>query len=207
MRRETLFVPFDSSRLAVEKRADGKPVIVGYAAVFYDGTERTQFELWDGMVERITPGAFRNAVATDDVRALFNHNSDHVLGRSTAGTLSLTEDDVGLRYEITPGDTSISRDVQEYIARREITGSSFSFSVLDETSRKEGGLEIRELRGVKLYDVGPVTFPAYEGTTAAIRSNDPESVRRQIEELKNRISITDGHKLALTMMARAKELL
>lgn len=158
------------SRVEAETREGGKGKIYGHAAVYYDGSRETEFQLWDEMVERIMPGAFDKAIADgQDVRALFNHDADYLLGRTTAGTLTLRSDQKGLLYEIEPGDTTAARDVRTMIERGDLTGSSFSFVTTDEDWRKEGGTFIREIRGVDLYDVGPVTFPAYEGTDTGAR--------------------------------------
>ncbi len=154
-------------------RADGDEAVGhlnGYAAVFYDGTPETQFELFTDFIERIMPGAFDRAIREDDVRALFNHNPDHVLGRLSAETLALSVDKTGLRYDISLADTVLAGDVRTHVDRREVTGSSFSFMITDQDFRTEDGVDIREIRGVELFDVGPVTFPAYDATTVTSRA-------------------------------------
>ena len=94
-----------TSGLVECRQGDGSNgMISGYAAVFYDGTPETEFELWDGAVERVFPEAFK-AVGESDVMALFNHQPSLVLGRSGAKTLRLAVDKKGLRYEIDPGET------------------------------------------------------------------------------------------------------
>lgn len=156
-----------------ETRDDGEdPGITGLASVFYDGTSRTQYELWMGVVERIMPHAFDRAIREDSVVALFNHDPNWVLGHTRAKTLSLSIDPKGLRYKITPSETRAYQDLREYIAAGSISGSSFSFKVksTDQTWRHEDGIDIREINSVQLFDVGPVTFPAYAGTTAGLRS-------------------------------------
>lgn len=140
--------------------------IEGYASVFYDGTPDTEYQLWDGAVERIMPGAFDRALKQDDPVALFNHDPSQLLGRKSAGTLRLSVDEKGLRYEIPPADTTVFRDVLEMQARGDLKGSSFGFWVKADQRRKEDGVEIREITEVELLDVGPVTFPAYEGTNS-----------------------------------------
>lgn len=170
MEIERRFLGQESSRVEL-REDDGKtPKIVGLAAVTYNGTAKTQYKLWDKTFERIMPGTFDRAVAEDDVRGLFNHDPNQLLGRATAGTLSLAVTKRGLAYEITPGDTTVGRDVLEHVRRGDLQGSSFSFTVTDEAWRKEKGISIREITGVNLFDVGPVTFPAYEATTTAIRA-------------------------------------
>ena len=158
---------------------DDSPTITGYASVTYDGTPATQYDLWPGVVERIMPGAFDGAIARgDDARGLFNHDSNMLLGRRSADTLKLATDSTGLRYDIDPPDTQVGRDVVEMIKRGDLQGSSFAFIVTDEEWRKEDGLEIREIQGVELFDVGPVTYPAYENTTTGVRSQTEKSDAR-----------------------------
>jgi len=161
-----------STKHAPELRGEGEnPSIGGYAAVFYRaGDPSTEYELWKGARERIMPGAF-DGVTGDDVRALFNHDPNNVLGRSKSGTLKLSVDEVGLRYEIEPSDTTTYRNITTWLRRGDVDGSSFAFSVLTDEWRMEGGNEIREIRKLgKLYDVGPVTFPAYEGASSGTRA-------------------------------------
>lgn len=153
--------------LPVEARsADGEPTrLSGYAAVFGDITEIAgQFN------ERIAPGAFAGAVKQDDVRALFNHDSNYVIGRTTSGTLRLVEDARGLRYEADPPDTQWARDLLVSVQRGDVSQSSFAFEVLDESWDYTGVLPLRTIQAVKLYDVSPVTFPAYSSTSVSSRS-------------------------------------
>lgn len=151
----------------VEVRAeDGTPGrIAGYAAVFNQRADI--MGLFD---EQIAPGAFRDAIGRDDVRALFNHDPNIVLGRTSAGTLALVEDARGLRYDIDPPDTSDGRDVRTLVARGDVQGSSFSFEVDEDEWDYSGDTPVRTITRVTLYDVGPVTFPAYEQTTVSARS-------------------------------------
>lgn len=158
----------------LEKRGDGKPLIVGHAAVFYrQGDLGTQFELWPGAVERIGHGAFDRAIRErQDVRAMFNHDPNGLLGRTLAETMRLGKDDVGLTYEIEPADTQIAHDVLEHLRRGDLTGSSFSFIARKELWEEtdDGRPDIRTILDLDLFDVGPVIFPAYESTTAGVRA-------------------------------------
>lgn len=129
------------------------------------------------------PGAFDEAIKKDDVRALFNHDPSAVLGRNKAGTLRLSVDDVGLRYEVTPANTSIYKDVVEHLKRGDVDGSSFQFRTIEDKWTREGNSEIRELRKVQLFDVGPVSFPAYEGASSGVRSDeDAQDAKRSRDE-------------------------
>jgi len=159
-----------------------KKTIVGYASVYYDGTPESEYQLWDQCCERILPGTFTRAIAEDDCRGLFNHDPNQVLGRTSAKTCRLFDDSKGLRYEIDPPDTQAGRDVITLLARGDVNGSSFSFQVTDQVWRTEDGIDIREIRGVKLYDVSPVTFPAYESTTAGVREDLHVAEARQAHE-------------------------
>lgn len=172
-----------TSGIALEKRgADEGGILKGYAAVFYDGTQATEYELYSDLIERIMPSAFDRAIKEDDVRALFNHDPSLLLGRKSASTLSLAVDKVGLVYTIDLGQTTIAKDVREHVLRSDLQGSSFSFEVTDQRFiEQEKGGYIREILGVRLMDVGPVTFPAYEGTTVSARSEGGVEPRKAFD--------------------------
>jgi len=150
--------------------------MVGHAAVFNEVTE-----IGGWFREQVEPGAFRSSIRKDDVRALFNHDENYVLGRNRAGTLALSEDSKGLKVTINPPDTQFARDLAVSIERGDINQMSFAFQVLEEEwirgEKKE--LDLRKIKKVRLFDVSPVTFPAYDGTDIAIRSMD--SWRKTIE--------------------------
>jgi len=153
------------SELRVQKRADGVSTISGYAAVFNSLSE----EIW-GFREQISPGAF-SGVINDDVRCLFNHDEDYVLGRTSAGTLRLSEDDKGLFMECDLPDTQCARDLAVSIERGDVSGQSFSFITDSDEWNMQDGTQIRTITKVgALYDVGPVTFPAYPETDVAARA-------------------------------------
>lgn len=183
----------------VELRAEGDeemPVIEGYAAVYYDGTPETEYELWDGAVERIMPGSFDRAISEGhDVRALFNHDPSLLLGRTASGTLKLSVDDKGLKYEVTPGNTTAARDTVEHLKRGDMTGSSFAFRPTSHTWRDEGELEILEINDVDLFDVGPVTYPAYTGASSGLRSEDEIAEARKSHEKWKSEATDDGAEL------------
>ena len=167
---------FKCRNLRLERRADeggdgedaGKPVIVGHAAVFDSWSEDL-----GGFREKIAPGAFTETLKDADVRALFNHNADIVIGRSKSGTLRLKEDKVGLAIEVDPPDTQAGRDLVVLMERGDIDQMSFGFrTVRDEWSHPEDNNQPSErvLMEVELFDVSPVTFPAYPDTDVAVRS-------------------------------------
>ena len=107
---------------------------------------------------------------TDDIRALFNHDPNYVLGRNKSGTLELREDEQGLLVRIKPPNTQWARDLQVSIERGDINQMSFGFTVEEDEWRSEDGYDVRELRKVKLYDVSPVTYPAYTATDVGVRA-------------------------------------
>jgi HK97 family phage prohead protease len=148
-----------------------KPEIKGVAAIFNSLSEN----LGD-FREQIVPGAFKEALVNADVRALFNHDPNMILGRTTSKTLRLTETDQGLEYECDMPDTSYARDLMACMQRGDINQCSFGFSVADggaEFKKDSTGQWIRTINKVaRLYDVSPVTYPAYPETTVAMRSLD-----------------------------------
>jgi uncharacterized protein len=150
----------------IEERDDAKPMIRGHAALFNVDADLGPF------IERIMPGAFASAIGRDDVRALWNHNPDHVLGRSTSGTLTMSEDDRGLAVAIDPPDTQLARDLMVSMKRGDVTQMSFGFQVMRGGSdwTVEGNRDVRIITAVRLFDVSPVTYPAYTQTDVGVRS-------------------------------------
>lgn len=158
-------------RKATETRAitsdDGKlRKIVGYAAVFDKPSEDM------GFIEYVRKGAFKKALMRSDARALFNHNTDTLpLGRQSAGTLLLKEDESGLYYEIIPPDTQSARDLMTSIDRGDVKESSYGFTVAvdewDYSDPKQTKRTIIEVEEV--FDVSPVVFAAFNDTSVALR--------------------------------------
>lgn len=142
----------------------GVEKIVGYGAVFNSLSENL-----GGFQEMIMPGAF-DSVLGGDIRALFNHDFNLLLGRTAAGTLKVQQDDIGLRYEIIPPDTSYARDLLTSIKRGDVDQSSFGFNVAQEEWDTQRLIPLRKVVSVgRLFDLGPVTIPAYPTTNAAVR--------------------------------------
>jgi len=194
--------PFESRRFDVERietrqvgkielrdaGADGRPILTGYAAVFNSDSED-----FGGWKERIAPGAFARDLADNkDIRALINHDTSRVIGRSSAGTLSLEETDTGLFVEISLPDTTEARDLLENVKAGNIDGMSFGFRARDaewaEAERAKDGkkkkYDYRILKDVELIEVSAVAFPAYPATSIAHRSYE--------EFLKNRKTKPNG---------------
>lgn len=167
----------------LRKNEEEEGIVSGYAAVFRSVSN----ELW-GFEEIIDQGAFDNADLSD-VRALFNHDANKILARSSSGTLKLEIDDVGLRYEFSLPNTSDGNDLREMMKRGDVSQSSFAFTVArdswEERTDESGSpmLPLRHIHEVRrVYDVSPVTFPAYEAATATLRSLDKIREKRQPEE-------------------------
>lgn len=156
---------FMVSELRIDQGENKKPIIKGYASVFNQLSEDL-----GGFREQVAPGAFTNTIANDDIRALFNHDPNYVLGRTKNGTLRLTEDEKGLAIEIDPPNTQWSRDLQESIGRGDISQMSFGFRAIREKwKQEEKKMPIRTLIENWLRDVSPVTFPAYPQTSVKVR--------------------------------------
>jgi uncharacterized protein len=140
-----------------------KPKIEGHAAMF----DKLSEDL-GGFREKIAPGAFKESIKKDDIRALYNHDANYVLGRNKAKTLRLKEDDLGLSIEIDPPEWSSW--IQESIKRGDISQMSFGFIVeADEWQHEKGKDTVRTLTKVQLFDVSPVTYPAYPQTSVKVR--------------------------------------
>lgn len=159
---------FAVHELRVTKKGDapdGPKMIRGHAAVFNKDSEEMS-----GFVERVAPGAFGKTLKDGaDVRALFNHDPNVVLGRSTSGTLRLFEDKIGLAIEIDPPDTQAARDLLVSIERGDISQMSFGFRTVTDDWQIEEKRTVRTLKEVELFDVSPVTFPAYPDTDVSAR--------------------------------------
>lgn len=163
----------------IEERADnGLPRLRGHAAVFNSLSEPMY-----GFREKIAPGAFAESIGKDDIRALWNHDTSHVLGRKSAGTLILTEDERGLAVDINPPNTTWAKDLLISIKRGDITQMSFGFRVLTDSWSKVDGDEVRTLEKVQLFEVSPVTFPAYSATDISTNSSDPVSDALMLDEI------------------------
>jgi len=151
------------------------PKITGYAAVFNEVSE----EMW-GFREKIAPGAFDD-VLEDDVRATFNHDSNYILGRSTAGTLKIKQDDVGLGVEIDPPETSWVKDLLVTMQRKDVNQMSFAFRVAEDGQEWLVTDEGEWLRTItkfsELADVSVVAFPAFPQTNAEVRARFEEEVK------------------------------
>lgn len=159
-----------TTRFAVECRAQVRgSKLTGYASVFDQAADLgNHFEV-------IARSAFTRALAdpSTDVRALWNHDPNHLLGRQSSGTLRLSTDAHGLHYEVDIPDTSVGRDVRALAERGDVTGASFAFVPDEDEWSVRSGARVRTHTSVaRLVDVSPVTFPAYDGASTALRAVD-----------------------------------
>lgn len=156
------------SELRVDATDAKKPRIRGHAAVFDKKSEDL-----GGFREVVKPGAFAKTLKDGaDVRALWNHDSNYVLGRTKSGTLRLEEDKRGLSVEIDPPDAQWANDLMGSIQRGDVDQMSFAFRAVRQTWDDSNPKEIlRELEEVQLFDVSPVTYPAYPQTSVSVREH------------------------------------
>lgn len=163
---------------------NGELAIEGYFAVF-----NSNYEIAEGMSESIAVGAFDNTLS-DDIRALINHDTTLVLGRTKAGTLQLRTDSHGLwgHISINPNDSD-AMNLYNRVQRGDVDQCSFGFDILsEETDFREDGSVHWTIKEVKLYEVSPCTFPAYEETSIAARSKERnELIKRKNDAWKEKM--------------------
>jgi hypothetical protein len=174
----------------------------GYAAVF-GAASRTLDDGSGPFVERIAPGAFAGSLGgKEDVKALLNHNTDIVLGSTAAGTLRLVEDQRGLGFELDLPDTTAGRDLAVSVGRGDIRGMSFGFITPKggDEWRRAGAEWTRTLRSVRLLDVSPTPYPAYQAAELGFRSSLEEDAgakeafriaRAEIEARERRLRLLE----------------
>ncbi|TBL61040.1 HK97 family phage prohead protease [Hafnia alvei] len=190
---------FDTE-LRTEPHESGPTHIIGYGSVFNSRSEL----IWGSFREIIKPGAFDD-VLDDDVRALFNHDPNFILGRRSAGTLALSVDGKGLRYDITAPDTQTIRDlVLAPLTRGDISQSSFAFRVArdgEDWYQDEDGVVVREISKIScLLDVSPVTYPAYQEADSAVRSLAAWKEARNSGDLAKAVNQKMARERVLTLL-------
>ena len=160
-------------------REDGDNLsIEGYFAVF-----DSNYEIAPGMSESIAQGAFSRTIS-GDIRALINHDTTLVLGRTKANTLQLKEDAHGLwgHIDINPNDTD-AMNLYARVQRGDVTQCSFGFDILDEETEFRDNDEVHwTIKSVKLYEVSACTFPAYEETSISARQRDKDELLKRKSE-------------------------
>lgn len=146
----------------------------------------SDYQVWDGATESIAPGAFRNSIH-DDVRALYNHNDDIVLGRTSAGTFSLEDREDGLwgRIKINRNDTD-AMNAYERVQRGDISGCSFGFNIKSEETenRADGTVHWTITEVDPLFECSVCTFPAYQATHVSARGRDFDAMKKRKLELR-----------------------
>ena len=152
---------------------DGNLYIEGYFAVF--GSE---YKMWENAIETI------DDALNGDIRALVNHDTTLVLGRTTAGTLSLRADKTGLWGSVTINQADQdAMNLYERVKRGDVSQCSFGFDIIDQSTEvMENGTTVWKLNKVKLYEVSVVTFPAYEDTSVQARKRDYEEIQKRKKE-------------------------
>lgn len=157
---------------------DGKLIIEGYFAVF-----NSNYEIYPGWSESIAPGAFTNTLA-GDIRALINHDTTLVLGRTKAHTLELREDAHGLwgKIIINPNDVD-AMNLYERVKRGDVDQCSIGFDIVSEDIEiREDGSTHWTIKETKLYEVTCCTFPAYEETNISARSKDRDNFVKRLND-------------------------
>ncbi len=164
-----------TSRTNFKTRDDSAPKIEGYFVVFGD-----IYDICPGGQETVDPHAFDEAIEGKDIRCLIDHETRLVLGRTTAGTLSLSVDEHGVfgSVSINPDDSD-AMNLYARVKRGDVTQCSFGFDILDEeTTNTETGV-LWTIKSVKLYEVSVVTFPAYESTEVEARSKELSQIKHK----------------------------
>ena len=171
MERQVRMIP---SKFETREDGDNK-IIEGYFAVF-----NSDYDIGPGMSESVAPGAFSSTLS-GDIRALVNHDTTLVLGRTKAHTLELQEDEHGLfgRVKINSNDGD-ALNLYERVKRGDVDGCSFGFDIRDEESelRPDGSVHWT-IKDVDLYEVSCCTFPAYEDTNISAREKDRDTIRQR----------------------------
>lgn len=153
--------------LGVETRADDeKRMLAGYAAVFNSDTD-----IGGWWIERVAPGAFSDTIG-GDIRALIDHDTGRIIGRTKSGTLRLKQDERGLAVEIDVPNTTNGNDLWELVERGDISGMSFGFRVTKQEWDETVDPPVRTIQAVELFEVSAVAFPAYDDTEIGKRSLD-----------------------------------
>ena len=184
--KESRMVSFQGRLECRDAQEDSPRIISGYAAVF---NQVAQIGRWYRYKEQIASGAFEGC-NYDKCVACFNHNTDNILARYSSGTLKLSVDEVGLRFEFEVPNTTVGNDMYELVKRGDISQCSFAFVVSEESWKYDEQNDENDLRTIEkiaeLWDVSLVTYPAYEGTSVDARSAEEESFMERKKEYLSR---------------------
>ncbi len=178
---ETRFLSQESAQVRLETREDGTRILAGYAVVFHSPTDPgTEYRMAGDWYERIDPNAADGTLEdpSADITSTFNHNHDFLLGRRSSGTLRLSKDSRGIRYEVDLPATTAGNDVATLVARGDLKGSSFTFRELGHSQdRSNEKHKVWTVRKLELIEVGPVTDPAYKATTTGFRMSEDRTAK------------------------------
>jgi HK97 family phage prohead protease len=164
-----------------QEEAPDEMIIEGYFALYENETE-----LFEGVHEIISRGAFDNTL-NNDIRALWNHNTQYVLGRNKSGSLELKTDEKGLYASIRLPKTQYAQDLYELVKRGDVDQCSFGFNITGEDLEElaSGGYRWR-INEADLHEVSVVTFPAYENTSVQARAKQVEQIeKRKLDQKKS----------------------
>ena len=186
--KEIRYIPAMEITIREDPNKTDAMAIKGYVVKF---NERSSL-LYDEWYERVAKGAFAKSLEQNTIKALWNHNSDIVLGSTKSKTLQLVEDDIGLRFELELPNSSQARDIYESIKRGDVDGVSFGFYVRDNGDKweylKEEDVYERTLLDIDLIEISPTPFPAYPTSEVGKRSLEQHNLKtreeRVLEELK-----------------------
>lgn len=152
---------------SLENDSGGTDTVITGTAIPYGSSSE---EMW-GFREIIAQGAFRNALS-GDIRCLWNHDTGKPLGRTSSNTLTLTDTKEGLQYECKLPNNSWGSDACEAISRGDVTGTSFGFRVIEDDWVYVENQLIRTILEAELFEISPVTFPAYPESSVEARSRE-----------------------------------
>ena len=167
-----------------DEQTPDERTIEGYFALYESETE-----LWAGSYEIISKGAFENTIQKNDIRALWNHNTQYVLGRNKNGSLQLKADDKGLFATIKLPNTQYAEDLYSLVQRGDIDQASFGFNIIDEEMEElaDGGYRWR-IKDIDLHEISVVTFPAYENTSVQAREKQVREIEtRKLQQKKSEL--------------------
>jgi HK97 family phage prohead protease len=175
-------------KLAVAEQGEVKQggagrMIYGYAVV-WDSVSQDL----GGFKEVVRKGAFTNSLRTADVRALWNHDPKYVLGRVSASTLRVKEDEKGLQFTVIPPPTTWAQDLVESIRRGDVREMSFGFTMEKDTWSRVGTMPLRELLHVRLIEISIVSWPAYAATAAFVRAPLDPAMKAELDGRRRRLA-------------------
>lgn len=187
MVKEIRYIP----AMSLSIREDANPDVMAIKGYVVKFNERSSL-LYDEWYERVAKGAFAKSLQQNTIKALWNHNSDIVLGSTKSNTLKLIEDDIGLRFDLELPNSSQAKDIYESIKRGDVDGVSFGFYIRENGDKweylKEEDVYERTLLDIDLIEISPTPFPAYPTSEVGKRSLEENNLKtreeRVLEELK-----------------------